>query len=95
MLNRRKFMKAISIAIASPLVLLKAESMTPIPTHPIDVLIDLGVPDSPYMAEMRAFCDGYEYPSVGQKGEFILPIKDYKWFEIIIIRGGGDKIATG
>ena len=46
-------MKMLGAAAITPVALLRAKPKT----HPVDVLIDLGMPDGKLMVEMREYCD--------------------------------------
>lgn len=55
-MKRRDFLKIVGMAITAPIVLpnlLKAKTST----HPVDILLDLGMPDGKLMEEMREYCD--------------------------------------
>jgi hypothetical protein len=54
-LKRRDFLKLAGIAAIAPTALLKAEPKAL--THPVDILLDLGMPDGKLMREMREYCD--------------------------------------
>lgn len=52
-LKRRDFLKMIGVAVMAPTALVKSK----LPTHPVDILLDLGMPDGKVMQDMRKFCD--------------------------------------
>ncbi len=59
-MKRRDFMKLLGAAVITPVALLRAKPKT----HPIDVLIDLGLPNGKLAAEMREYCDEPIYKKV-------------------------------
>ncbi len=52
-MKRRDFMKLFGAIAITPVALLRAKPKT----HPVDVLIDLGLPNGKLVAEMREYCD--------------------------------------
>lgn len=54
-MKRRDFLKMVGLAVACPTQLLKGK--LPL-THPVDILLDLGIPNGKLMREMRECCDG-------------------------------------
>jgi len=52
-LKRRDFLKMVGIALACPTQILEPKRLT----HPVDILLDLGMQNGKLMREMRKYCD--------------------------------------
>ena len=61
-MKRRDFLKYVGLAIACPTQLLKNKKLL---THPVDILLDLGMTNGKLMGEMREFCDEPVFRIVG------------------------------
>lgn len=52
-MKRRNFLKMVGLAVACPTQLLKSK---PPLTHPVDVLLNLGMPNGKLLRKMRKYC---------------------------------------
>lgn len=78
-MKRRDFMKLLGVAAITPVALLRAKPKT----HPVDVLIDLGLPNGKLTAEMREYCDEKKFGTTSMrldgKGKWHHCVVDIPW----------------